>query len=399
MKKGTTISLCTIMAIMFLAGCNKNNIMVEKYAGIMEKGANKTVSMMAWYSEDEMEGVVDAINRQLDGEYTVEYTYVSRNDYNNVLSTQLAAGEGPDIIADGANFPARIEAGVLKDITGSERLKGFDNRGMFLSTKDRRIYGIPSYGWFSGIYYNRDVFEKNGISQIPRTLDELIEVCDWLSARGVQPFSMGLSDGNGAFHLLFGYLENVFFQASEEGKQFDVDFIFGRARMDGTLNSFVEEWMELVRKGYINKIMCGISESQARAEFCSGKTAMIISGPWDFQDYVDSGLKIGMMPFVGKSPDLCIMHGGPAANYGINVNAMNKEGAEKVLDALASVEVQQAFVSANTGSFSYRHGVSAVMPEEYDNVRDIISSGHVVCCWYRWAFGMPSQLMVDKAIS
>ena len=34
----------------------------------------------------------------------IEYTYVANTDYNNVLSTQLASGEGPDIIMDGTNY-------------------------------------------------------------------------------------------------------------------------------------------------------------------------------------------------------------------------------------------------------------------------------------------------------
>lgn len=50
---------------------------------------------MGWYDEDDMEGVINAVNEQLDGAYTLEYTYVALSDYNNVLGTQLASGEGP----------------------------------------------------------------------------------------------------------------------------------------------------------------------------------------------------------------------------------------------------------------------------------------------------------------
>ena len=47
----------------------------------------------------------------------IEYTYVANTDYNNVLSTQLASGEGPDIIMDGTNYPAEIKAGNVEDLS------------------------------------------------------------------------------------------------------------------------------------------------------------------------------------------------------------------------------------------------------------------------------------------
>ena len=50
--------------------------------------------------------ILEKVNEQMDGKYVIEYTYVANTDYNNVLSTQLASGEGPDIIMDGTNYPA-----------------------------------------------------------------------------------------------------------------------------------------------------------------------------------------------------------------------------------------------------------------------------------------------------
>ena len=67
------------------------------------------------------------------------------------LGTQLAAGEGPDIVADGANFPARIKAGNVKEITGADYLEGINDAGFALCKEGDKIYGIPSYGWFSGV--------------------------------------------------------------------------------------------------------------------------------------------------------------------------------------------------------------------------------------------------------
>ena len=186
-------------------------------------GDAQKVTFACWYDEDDMVPIIAAINEKLGGEYVVEYTYIARNDYNNVLGTQLAAGEGPDIVADGTNFPARIKAGNVKEITGAAYLKGINEAGFALCKDGDKIYGIPSYGWFSGVWYNKDIFEQNKVA-VPTTFDELVAACDALSANGVQPMGFGLADGDTGVHSLLGYIENNFYEASEEGKSFDEEF-------------------------------------------------------------------------------------------------------------------------------------------------------------------------------
>lgn len=360
------------------------------------------VTFMCWYDEDDMEGIIAAINAELNGEYVVEYTFVAQSDFNNVLSTQLAAGEGPDIVADGTNFPARIKAGNVENITGAEYLANFNEAGFALCSDGDTIYGIPSYGWFSGLWYNKDIFEQNGITEVPATFDEFVTVCDTLAANGVQPLGFGLADGDTALHSLLGYLENSFYHnnsANPDGISFDVKFAKGEKTMNGSLNSSVEKWYTLIEKGYINTDMLGISNDQALADFMAGKTAMFNGGPWQYSSFSEAGMNFGMMPHLSESGENKYMVGGPAVNFGINVNSKNKEGAQAVMEALASVAVQQAFVDANVGGFSYCAGVNAQMPEEYNEVKDIIDAGNIACTWDRWSVNMPSQSLFDEAKS
>lgn len=360
------------------------------------------ITFMCWYDEDDMEGVLEAINTELAGEYEVEYMYVANSDFNNVLSTQLAAGEGPDIIADGANFPARIKAENVEEITGTDYLANFNEAGFALCSDGDKIYGIPSYGWFSGIWYNKDIFEQNGINEVPETFDEFVAMCDTLSANGVQPLGFGLADGDTALHSLLGYLENSFYHnnsANPDGINFDVLFAKNEKTMNGALNDSVEKWSVLIEKGYINEEMLGVSNDQALADFIAGKTAMFNGGPWQYTSFADAGMNFGMMPHLSESGTNKYMVGGPAVNFGINVNSKNKEGAQAVLKAMASVAVQQAFVDANVGGFSYCAGVNAQMPEEYNDIKDIIDAGNIACTWDRWSVNMPSQSLFDEAKS
>ena len=397
-KKIISGLLCAAMVASIASGCGNNQTGGSEAS--KESSGGKKITMSGWYTEDNMEPVIKAINDQLGGKYQVEYTYINLDDYNNVLSTQLAAGEGPDIVVDGTNFPARIKAGNVKEITGAPYLEGFNEAGMALcSDKDGKVYGVPSYGWFSGLWYNKDIFEQNGITELPKTFDELVAVCDKLAANGVQPLGFGLADGDQGMHSLLGYVENSFYQASDEGKNFDKQFAFGEKKMDGTLNQYVKDWSVLIDKGYIKPEMVGISNEQALSDFIAGKTAMFNSGPWYYKNLKEANMNFGMLPHMGKSADVQYLLGGPAASFGINVNTKNEEGAQAVIEAIASLPVQQAFADANEGGFSYKEGVKVNVPEEYDAVKPILEAGNVACSWERWAVNMPAQTLVDETIA
>lgn len=388
-KKAVSILMSAALVAGMTAGFSMN-VMAD----------DSTITFMGWYEEDEMEKVLEALNTELDGKYQVEYTYVAQTDYNNVLSTQLAAGEGPDIVADGANFPARIKAGNVVEITGEDFLGEFNEAGFALCADGDKTYGIPSYGWFSGLWYNKALFEENGITELPKTFDEFVKVCDTFAENDVKPLGFGLADGDTALHSVLGYLENSFYHNNEEnpdGIDFDVKFANGEKTMNGNLNPYVEKWATLIEKGYINAEMLGLSNEQALSDFVSGKTAMFNGGPWQYTNLQEAGMEFGMMPHLSETDGDRYMIGGPAVNFGVNVNSKNQEGAMAVLEALSSVSVQQAFVDANEGGFSYREGVEAEMPAEYDDVKDIINSGNIACTWDRWSVNMPSQSLFDEA--
>lgn len=388
-KKAVSILMSAALVAGMTAGFSMN-VMAD----------DSTITFMGWYEEDEMEKVLEALNTELDGKYQVEYTYVAQTDYNNVLSTQLAAGEGPDIVADGANFPARIKAGNVVEITGEDFLGEFNEAGFALCADGDKTYGIPSYGWFSGLWYNKALFEENGITELPKTFDEFVKVCDTFAENDVKPLGFGLADGDTALHSVLGYLENSFYHNNEEnpdGIDFDVKFANGEKTMNGNLNPYVEKWATLIEKGYINAEMLGLSNEQALSDFVAGKTAMFNGGPWQYTNLQEAGMEFGMMPHLSETDGDRYMIGGPAVNFGVNVNSKNQEGAMAVLEALSSVSVQQAFVDANVGGFSYREGVEAEMPAEYDDVKDIINSGNIACTWDRWSVNMPSQSLFDEA--
>lgn len=364
-------------------------------------GEAQIISLAGWYDEDEMSGVLDVLNEKLGGEYVVEYTYISNADWNNVISTQLAAGEGPDIIADGGAFPARIKAGNVEDITGAAFLEGFNEVGFSLCSSEGKIYGVPSYGWFSGMWYNKDILTECGV-ELPKKFDDFVAACEIIQEAGYTPMGFGLADGDTANASLFGYLENGFYHHNDtntDGIGFDEKFANGEATLSGNWDEGVKEWYTLIEKGFINPEMLGMSNQEALDNFIAGKTAFLNGGPWQYNNIKDGGISFGFMPQLSKSGEDVYMLGGPAANYGINVNTKNHDGAMTVLEALASLEVQQAIVNANPGGFSYLAGVDSTQPEEYADVAEVLAAGNIACTWDRWSVNMPSLSLFTESMS
>lgn len=410
MKRRLCMAMAGAMTLALLAGCG-NTAQQETTEGTTEGtaqteestetaeqessgGNGEVITMSCWY--DNFDPVIEAVNEQLNGEYVVEYSYIPLSDYNNVVSTQLQAGEGPDIICDSASFPARIKAGYVKEITGASFLEEFNEAGFSLCRDGDKIYGIPSYGWFNCVWYNKDILEANNV-EVPTNFDELLDACAALKANGVQPMAFGLADSDTGLHSLLGLIENDFWE--KDGKDFDNEFAYGRAKMAGTLNPYVEHWMKLVDNGYIDATMVGISGEQALNDFIAGKAAFICSGPWYYSQVKESGMNFGAMPNMGSSSEDYYLMGGPAACFGINLNTKNEAGTEKVLEALASLEVQQVIADVNEGAPSYRNGVKVELPEEYAGIKETLEKGNIACPWDRWSVNMPSEVLYQEIVA
>lgn len=382
-----TIAVAVATASLSLVACSSDT------AG--ENGAT-TITIASWYEDGVIGTSLEAANDRLKSEgITLEYTQIPLDQYNTWLSTQLASGEGPDIIMDGASFPARVAAGNLVDLSDDEILNGFTPEGLALTTDaDGRTYGVPSYGWFSGVFYNKDLFAQAGVA-VPTTFNEFLDAADALMDAGITPMAAGLADSDKAVHSLMGYLENAYYHNGDGDPGVDAEFAFGEATLDGSWNDAVEEWSQIVDHGILTPEMLGTPLSQAIGEFTSGKAAMFISGAWDYETIKDSGIEFGMFSHVGNDSENQWLLGGPAASLGVNADSAHPDEALAALHALASPEAMQAILDSNPGAFSYLDGVEGSFPAEYELVEPLLAQGHVAVGWDRWGVNMPAQTMLD----
>lgn len=135
--------------------------------------------------------------------------------YNQKLKLLISSGDLPDIVLNGGNNYTELAAksGKVTDLTpffdaDPDWKNQFDPRSLEFNTVDGKIYGVPVSKEISYIYYNKELFEKAGLTPPEaayESWDDFFAACDQLKAAGVTPLGMDTAD--------FGWLTNLWYSA------------------------------------------------------------------------------------------------------------------------------------------------------------------------------------------
>ncbi|MEV0399969.1 extracellular solute-binding protein [Actinoallomurus sp. NPDC050550] len=113
--------------------------------------------------------------------------------YEQGVQTKVATGDKPDLAfwQPTASMLTAINAKAnLQPLTGAPWLSKLspalkDMTGLLDNTRYAALITSPAV---EGVYYNKEVFAANGITQTPKNFDEMIAVARKLKAKGVTPF-------------------------------------------------------------------------------------------------------------------------------------------------------------------------------------------------------------------
>ncbi|WP_159884512.1 ABC transporter substrate-binding protein [Paenibacillus puerhi] len=161
-----------------------------------------------------------------------------------------------------------------------------------------KTYGIPMSGIFvNGVFYNKDVFRKADITDIPETWEAFIEACERIKSIGVTPIYESGGDKWPLIQFsLMGFSSNL------KDKPEIIDQLHAGELTFSGLEPFREllyKQLELKDKGYVNKNLFSGTYSESLSLLASGKVGMIFQS-----DFIIPQLKrnnpeaeIGIFPF------------------------------------------------------------------------------------------------------
>ncbi|MDQ3863473.1 MAG: extracellular solute-binding protein [Actinomycetota bacterium] len=309
-------------ALLGAAGCGGsqgNKEVIRMFVGTAETAA----------LEREAQKLVDRFEKQ-NPKYTVERESVDPDSVRQVIQTRLRSDEPPDYFSydTGPGFGGVLaDAGLLYPLEKAYKQNGWDiyEWAKQRATYNGTTYGVPDQVEEVIVYYNKDL-----VSEEPKTVDELEGIADELKGKGKIPFGFGDSEQWPAGHLFSTGASNLL------GREGLDNILYGDGRWD---TPEVERAIELffrdfVKSGYYPDGVNAITYDDANALFYAGKAGMNITGTWLVSEIVETvqDFEVGFFPFPSIDGSGISPPAGVGTGTFIAKEAKNPEGGIALID-------------------------------------------------------------------
>ncbi|MGW0063063.1 extracellular solute-binding protein [Streptosporangium sandarakinum] len=243
-------------------------------------------------------GVVDEF-QAANPKIKVDVQVINWNDIDKQVATMVQNGQVPDILQTG-DYSGFVKDGllyktdeVLSPQTQSDLLTKFADYGKV----DGTAYGIPFVSSARALFYNKDLFAKAGISDPPKTWDELKADAEKLKKAGVsQPFGLPLGQEEAQAESFLWFMGNGGGYKDASGKW--------------TVNSPQNVEAFTFLKGMVDAGLTtpnpGTKDrKKVWEDFAAGKVGMVNGGPMSIPIFEKGGLtNFGVTPIAGKTGPL-----------------------------------------------------------------------------------------------
>ena len=340
-------------------------ILLSACGGSGDQKADENVTLRVLVHQNPpMVAFMETFNQQFTERHpniTVDMSVVNANDLSTVSQTRLSAND-IDVLdifgfANGAqpymkmveppNWQQLIDANLLMDLTGQDFLANYDNNTINdAGSYNGKVYAINlGRVIYSGIYYNKQLFEQNSIA-IPTTWPELVAACEALEAGGTPCMTAGGAYGWPIFVGAYGLLGAMYPDQAELVK----------GLWEGTIKwndaKSLEMWtkMQIYARDMMEEGASGVAGDAAPGRFASGAVAMFPGGSWYAPsiEAAQPGFEWGYIPFPGsdKAEDNQYWFGKYDQGWAIAANTPNKDAALLYLKEFSDPANYQAFVDA-----------------------------------------------------
>lgn len=267
--------------------------------------------------------IVDDFNASHD-DIQVSYTPSGLNHLEQ-LRTRLATNEVPDMTSQlqGMELKSYVEAGHIMNIKDEPFMDYILPSETATVTVNDGVYGIPMDTQAWGVFYNKDLFAKAGITEVPKTVSELEEVVEKLKAAGITPFAAGFATewtigqflGYGCSSIITPAVQAL----GENYKKGNFDFnLPGMDRALDVLDLIVQNTQDRAKDTDV---------SGQYAVFAKEEAAMMPQGNWSILQIreLNEDLNMGMFPLpVSDNPEDVRF----PVQYGFVINVLAK--SEKI---------------------------------------------------------------------
>lgn len=295
----------------------------------------------------------------------IEYTMLTVDQFKNTIVTMIKSGEGPDLfpIPVGMTLNTALEENWFQPLNPyvSEEFKSqFDPKSFEegVTHKGEDWYTIteimPTIQCL--FFYNKDVLEQAGISEVPHTYSEFVNACRTITEQsGGQVY--GLIDGGKQLNRLDVLARSL--AAAAGGKIGATQKVLtdqGRAPYDSdAMKQAMGMLAQLVKDGSVYPDTVNISAPEAREMFAQGQAGFLCQGMWCIaqwgENYPDLNYGVMAVPVPDGMTNTYVQKGELSPWMGLYSQSQHPKEAAEYLMALYSEEYGYQSGCVEDGTF------------------------------------------------
>jgi arabinogalactan oligomer/maltooligosaccharide transport system substrate-binding protein len=278
----------------------------------------------------------------------VKYVNVPFDQAQNKFDTAAGASGAPDVLRSEVGWtPAFAKKGFFAPLDGTEALADqdkFQDSLIKQAQYEGKTYGVPFVTDTLALVYNKELFEKAGITEAPKTWDDLKKAAATIKDEtGVDGY-WGSTQAYYAQTFLHGEGTDT---VDAAGKKITVNSAEAK-KAYGT-------WLSLFDgKGLHKADTTADAYAHIQDAFVNGKVAAIIQGPWEitnfykgsaFKDKANLGIATVPAGSTGKA-------GAPTGGHNLSVYAgsdkAHQEASLKFVNFMTSAKSQETIALKNS---------------------------------------------------
>ncbi|WEV65926.1 ABC transporter substrate-binding protein [Bifidobacterium sp. ESL0764] len=284
MKKGIAVLAAAAMSVTALAGCGSSDA----------QSSTKPDSISFWYYEDDTSAEAAAWKKAAkmftkDTGIKVKLEMKSFTQIAQNASQFLNSDQAPDIMeSNRGNGSAGMlsSTGLLSDLGPYVKKYGWDKKitkadASIAKYNDKGVMngdkwvGLPTYAEYQRVYYNKDMFAKQGL-KIPTAMDEFEAACAKFKAAGITPIAADAQD----YGVLWLWWSLVGTKADskfvDDWQMYKHDVNWNAEPLTYATNK-INDW---VNKGYISRNATGLKGEDTTVSFIKGEYPIYQTGTW-----------------------------------------------------------------------------------------------------------------------
>lgn len=321
---------------------------------------------------------------------TIDVQPIQNEELDGRLQTAMNSGDAPDgfLARGGGKLKDMVEAGQVQDITDkiSDETKGLIPESAFAAlTIDGKVYGVPTAVLPGGIYYSKDLFAEAGITDTPKTMDELNDAVQKLKDAGIEPIALGAKDAWPAAHWYYFFAlrqcdQETFTTKAAEGDFSDECWL----RAAESLEQFAAT--EPFNSGFLTTSAQQGAGSSAGL-LANHKAAMELMGAWNVGVIADLTPNKEPLPDLGwfPFPEVEGGAGSPSAMMGgldafaCSVNA--PDACAEFLNFISQTEYQEKYAEAYSTLPANTEAQSVIEEEALIDILNAYNDADYVSVW------------------